>query len=96
MIADLRGLYEEFVVYRNEDAPRLLHAFKAALAVVLSMLISMRLERRSPGTAMVSGDFNRFLSLVIVDFGTGIRVAAPTSVLSSMTLAGTLLRSAVS
>ncbi|BEU24682.1 FUSC family protein [Paraburkholderia sp. 22B1P] len=54
MIADLRGLYEEFVVYRNEDAPRLLHAFKAALAVVLSMLISMRLELRSPGTAMVS------------------------------------------
>ncbi|WP_375777363.1 heavy metal translocating P-type ATPase [Bradyrhizobium sp. ma5] len=39
------------------------------------------------GTAMVSGDFNRFLSLVIVDYGTGIRVAAPTSVLSSMTLA---------
>ena len=38
------------------------------------------------GTAMVSGDFNRFLSLVIVDYGTGIRVAAPTSVLSSMTL----------
>ena len=39
------------------------------------------------GTAMVSGDFNRFLSLVIIDYGTGIRVAAPTSVLSSMTLA---------
>ncbi|WP_426437646.1 heavy metal translocating P-type ATPase [Bradyrhizobium genosp. P] len=39
------------------------------------------------GTAMVSGDFNRFLSLVIVDYGTGIRVAAPTSVLSSMTQA---------
>jgi heavy metal translocating P-type ATPase len=37
------------------------------------------------GTAAISGDFNRFLSLVIVDFGTGIRVAAPTSVLSSMT-----------
>src|SRR5215475_1586314 len=37
------------------------------------------------GTAAVSGDFNRFLSLVIVDYGTGIRVAAPTSVLSSMT-----------
>jgi uncharacterized membrane protein YccC len=54
MIADLRGLYEEFVVYRNEDAPRFLHAFKAALAVVLSMLISMRLELRAPGTAMVS------------------------------------------
>ena len=37
------------------------------------------------GTAVVSADFNRFLSLVIVDYGTGIRVAAPTSVLSSMT-----------
>ena len=37
------------------------------------------------GTAAITGDFNRFLSLVIVDFGTGIRVAAPTSVLSSMT-----------
>jgi Cu2+-exporting ATPase len=37
------------------------------------------------GTALVSGDFNRFLSLVIVDYGTGIRVAAPTAVLASMT-----------
>ncbi|MBN3851211.1 MULTISPECIES: heavy metal translocating P-type ATPase [Burkholderiaceae] len=37
------------------------------------------------GTALLSRDFNRFLSLVIVDFGTGIRVAAPTAVLSSMT-----------
>src|SRR6201996_305942 len=37
------------------------------------------------GTAAVTGDFQRFLSLVIVDYGTGIRVAAPTSVLSSMT-----------
>jgi heavy metal translocating P-type ATPase len=39
------------------------------------------------GTAALTGDFNRFLSLVIVDYGTGIRVAAPTSVLSSMTRA---------
>jgi heavy metal translocating P-type ATPase len=37
------------------------------------------------GAATVSGDFTRFLSLVIVDYGTGIRVAAPTAVLSSMT-----------
>src|SRR6516165_5060802 len=37
------------------------------------------------GAALVSGDFDRFLSLVIVDYGTGIRVAAPTAVLSSMT-----------
>ncbi len=35
--------------------------------------------------AALTADFNRFLSLVIVDYGTGIRVAAPTSVLSSMT-----------
>jgi heavy metal translocating P-type ATPase len=36
------------------------------------------------GTAALTRDFNRFLSLVIVDYGTGIRVAAPTSVLASM------------
>ena len=36
-------------------------------------------------TAALTRDFGRFLSLVIVDYGTGIRVAAPTSVLSSMT-----------
>lgn len=38
-------------------------------------------------TAALTGDFNRFLSLVIVDYGTGIRVAAPTAMLSSMTRA---------
>lgn len=37
------------------------------------------------GSAAVTADFNRFLSLVIVDYGTGIRVSAPTSVLSSIT-----------
>src|ERR1700722_5504457 len=37
------------------------------------------------GTAALTGDFNRFLSLVIVYYGTGIRVAAPTAVLASMT-----------
>src|SRR5262249_36957843 len=37
------------------------------------------------GTAAVTADYSRFLSLVIVDYGTGIRVAAPTTVLSSMT-----------
>lgn len=36
------------------------------------------------GTSALTMDFDRFLSLVIVDYGTGIRVAAPTSVLSSM------------
>ena len=37
------------------------------------------------GTAALTRDFGRFLSLVIIDYGTGIRVAAPTSVLASMT-----------
>jgi Cu2+-exporting ATPase len=37
------------------------------------------------GAAFLSRDFNRFLSLVIVDYGTGIRVAAPTAMLASMT-----------
>ena len=37
------------------------------------------------GTAALTADIGRFLSLVIVDYGTGIRVAAPTSVLASMT-----------
>src|SRR5262249_31743177 len=32
-----------------------------------------------------TGDLNRLLSMLIVDFGTGIRVAAPTSVLAFMT-----------
>jgi Cu2+-exporting ATPase len=34
-----------------------------------------------------TGNVDRFMSLAIVDYGTGIRVAAPTSVLSSMTRA---------
>jgi Cu2+-exporting ATPase len=48
------------------------------------------------GAAVFTNDFNRFLSLVIVDYGTGIRVAAPTSVLASMThaaRAGILIKS---
>ena len=47
-------------------------------------------------TAALTRDVNRFLSLVIVDYGTGIRVAAPTAVLSSMTNAarnGVLIKS---
>ena len=47
-------------------------------------------------TAALTRDFNRFLSLVIIDYGTGIRVAAPTAVLSSMTNAarnGVLIKS---
>ena len=39
------------------------------------------------GSAALTADFTRFLNLVIVDYGTGIRVAAPTAVLSSMTKA---------
>jgi heavy metal translocating P-type ATPase len=47
-------------------------------------------------TAVLAADINRFTSLVIVDYGTGIRVAAPTSVLASMTHAarqGILIKS---
>jgi uncharacterized membrane protein YccC len=54
MMANLDGLRKEFVVYRTEELPRLVHGFKAALAVIISMLICMRLELRGPGTAMVS------------------------------------------
>jgi Cu2+-exporting ATPase len=48
------------------------------------------------GMATVFGDISRFTSIVIVDYGTGIRVAAPTSVLASMTYAarqGILIKS---
>jgi Cu2+-exporting ATPase len=55
------------------------HAEKLADRLVLPTL------GLAVGTAALSGDFNRFLSLVIVDYGTGIRVAAPTAVLASMT-----------
>jgi len=43
-----------------------------------------------------TGNVDRFMSMAIVDYGTGIRVAAPTSVLSSMTRAarnGILIKS---
>ena len=55
------------------------HAEKLADRLVLPTLAL------AGGTAAVTGDFNRFPSLVIVDYGTGIRVAAPTAVLASMT-----------
>jgi heavy metal translocating P-type ATPase len=48
------------------------------------------------GMGAVFADVNRFTSIVIVDYGTGIRVAAPTSVLASMTHAarqGILIKS---
>ena len=48
------------------------------------------------GMGIGFADINRFTSLVIVDYGTGIRVAAPTSVLASMTHAarqGILIKS---
>ncbi|HMK90021.1 MAG TPA: heavy metal translocating P-type ATPase [Methylocystis sp.] len=57
------------------------HAEKLADRLVLPTL------GVATATAAVTYDFNRFLSLVIVDYGTGIRVAAPTAVLSSMTQA---------
>jgi Cu2+-exporting ATPase len=60
------------------------HAERLADRLVLPELVL------AIGTAAVSADFNRFLSLVIVDYGTGIRVAAPTAVLSSMTHAARL------
>jgi Cu2+-exporting ATPase len=34
-----------------------------------------------------TGNMERFLSMMIIDYGTGIRVAAPTSILSCMTAA---------
>ena len=55
------------------------HAEKLADRLVLPTLAL------AGGTAALTGDFDRFLSLVIVDYGTGIRVAAPTAVLASMT-----------
>jgi Cu2+-exporting ATPase len=44
----------------------------------------------------VTGNADRFMSMAIIDYGTGIRVAAPTSVLASMTRAarqGILIKS---
>jgi heavy metal translocating P-type ATPase len=55
------------------------HAEKFADRLVLPSLAL------ATGVAALTADFNRFLSLVIVDYGTGIRVAAPTAVLASMT-----------
>lgn len=50
----------------------------------------------SGGLFALTRDANRLLSMLIVDYGTGIRVAAPTSVLASMTHAarqGILIKS---
>lgn len=55
------------------------HAERLADRLVLPELVL------ATGAAAFTGDFDRFLSLVIVDYGTGIRVAAPTAVLASMT-----------
>jgi Cu2+-exporting ATPase len=60
------------------------HAEKLADRLVLPTLAL------AAGTAAITADFDRFLSLVIVDYGTGIRVAAPTTVLASMTRAARL------
>jgi hypothetical protein len=48
-------------------------------------LLADRLVVPTLALAAVTADFGRFLSLVIVDYGTGIRVVAPTSVLASKT-----------
>jgi Cu2+-exporting ATPase len=48
------------------------------------------------GLFFVTGDVNRFLSMTIIDYGTGMRVAAPTAVLASITHAarqGIVIRS---
>lgn len=37
------------------------------------------------GVALLTWNMNRFLSIVIIDIGTGIRIAAPTAMLASMT-----------
>ena len=72
------------IVRRVESAPigdtRMQnHAERLADRLVVPELVL------ASGAAILSADFDRFLSLVIVDYGTGIRVAAPTAVLSSMT-----------
>ncbi|MCC8392908.1 FUSC family protein [Paraburkholderia sp. MMS20-SJTR3] len=47
-------LRDEWLAYWKDDAPRFLHIVKVGLAVVLSMGLCMRLELRSPATAMLS------------------------------------------
>ena len=72
------------------DARMQNHAERFADRLVMPML------GLASTTTLLTRDVNRFLSLVIVDYGTGIRVAAPTSVLSSMTCAarnGILIKS---
>ncbi|WP_429304775.1 FUSC family protein [Paraburkholderia sp. GAS199] len=45
---------DELTTYLKEDGPRFLHITKVAGAVTLAMWLCMRLELRTPGTAMVS------------------------------------------
>ncbi|MET3228026.1 UNVERIFIED_ORG: putative membrane protein YccC [Burkholderia sp. 1263] len=47
-------LRDELKTYWSDDAPRFLHMAKVALAAAFAMGLCMRLELRSPGTAMVS------------------------------------------
>lgn len=54
------------------------HAEKLADRLVLPTVFL------AAGVVAITSDFSRFLSLVIVDYGTGIRVAAPTTILASM------------
>ncbi|MDR5760849.1 FUSC family protein [Caballeronia sp. LZ035] len=50
----LQDFRRELLVYRTDEIPRVIYASKSALAVIVSMLVCMLLELRSPGTSMVS------------------------------------------
>src|ERR1700761_3315811 len=45
---------DELTTYWKDDGPRFLHIVKVAIAITLAMGICMRLELRTPATAMVS------------------------------------------
>ncbi|MDR8399962.1 MULTISPECIES: FUSC family protein [Paraburkholderia] len=45
---------DELITYWKDDGPRLLHIAKVAIAMTLAMGLCMRLELRTPATAMVS------------------------------------------
>ncbi|MBB3261697.1 putative membrane protein YccC [Paraburkholderia bannensis] len=51
---DLPRWREELKTYWKDDGPRFLHIAKVAIAMTMAMGICMRLELRTPGTAMVS------------------------------------------
>ncbi|MGG1948243.1 FUSC family protein [Trinickia sp. NRRL B-1857] len=47
-------LRDEWLAYWKDDAPRFLHIVKVGAAVMLAMALCMRLQLRSPATAMLS------------------------------------------